>query len=68
MIKVLNRNGKNGKTLMKKFYEIFNFHYRSTGLKPKILPQDLFHFDEAHETGNIQKFFESQMIEICGSS
>jgi hypothetical protein len=51
MISILKSAGKNGKQLMKKFYGIFHRHYRNTGLKPSILPQDLFNFDELHDTG-----------------
>lgn len=51
MIKILNKNKKDGKKLMVKFYETFNLHYQRTGFKPTILPEDLFNFTELHDTG-----------------
>jgi len=53
MIKILNKTGKNGKELMKKFYKIFNHHYKTTGYKANIKPEDLYNFDELNDTGEM---------------
>jgi len=53
MIRILNKAGKNGKVLMKKFYQIFNHHYQTTGYKANIKPEDLFNFDELNDTGEM---------------
>merc|ERR1712034_219615 len=53
MISILNKTGKNGKELMKKFYKVFNHHYQTTGYKVNIKPQDLYDFNELNETGEL---------------
>jgi len=53
MIKILNKSGKNGKELMKKFYKIFNHHYQTTGHKVNIKPEDLYDFTELNDTGEM---------------